>query len=241
MNIKQIETSSCKTIYEIGPWQVCLQITCYTGVPTLQFMDYTRGCFARFDTAEHKRWNRTNWDSDKGCYAHQNPDNIQGPTFHDLPNGLKDIEKFLLDYVPKREAAIAEEEERDRLRALGLNPDKNKWAKREAEKEPRILKGHKRDDGGFVISGKEIGKVLKKAGKILNLDGCIFATTILRQYATIWRKESLIVYPPNGANEIKLTVPDCRNKATIKHGARDKYRGLNGYHAKLRLVEIPFR
>lgn len=239
MNIKQISITSCETIYEVGYEGETYRLRLWVirgGGPALGFADY--GIIKRFVPTEKVQQKWTGWD--KGHYPHQDPDNIQGPTFDVLPNGLADVQEFLLEFLPKRKAGIARAEERNLLRALGLNPDKKTWPKREAESEPRILRGYKHDDGGFVVSGSDVIKSLKKSGKILNLDGCIFATTILRQYASIWRKEALIIYPPNGANEIKLVVPDCGNRATVKHGARDKFRGLNDYHAKLKLVEIPF-
>lgn len=236
MDIKQISTASCETVYDVEYGGETYRLRLWIivgGTPALAFADYTGGT-KRFPSLE--KW--ASWD--KGRYPHQNPDDVQGPTFDVLPNGLADVKKFLVEFLPKRKAAIAKQEERNRLRALGLNPDKETWPEREAESEPRILKGYKRDDGGFVVSGKDVVKSLKKAGKVLNIDGCVFATTILRQYAAIWRKESLIIYPPNGENVLTVTVPDWRNRATIKHGARDKYRGLNGYHAKIKLQEIPF-
>jgi hypothetical protein len=223
MNIKQVRTSSCETTYDVG-----------RDSAALSFADY--GCIKRFALSDEMRQKWSGWDGLR--YFHQNPDNIQGPTFDVLPNGLADIEGFLLEFLPKRKEAVAKAEERNRLRTLGLNLDKETWPKRESEIEPRILGGYKRDDGGFVVKGADIVRSLKKAGKILNIDGCIFATTILRQYASIWRKEAIVVYPPNGENEVKVTVPDCRNRATIRHGARDKYRGLNGYHVRLKLQEL---
>lgn len=237
MNIKQVRTSSCETIYDVEFQGETYRLRLWViggGTPALGFADY--GISKRFVPSEEMRQKWSGWE--RGRYPHQDPNNIQGPTPNVLPNGLADIEGFLFEYVPKREEGIAKAEERNQLRAWGLSPDRDAWPKREPEIEPRILGGSKRNDGGFVIKGSDIVKSLKKAGKILNVDGCIFATTILRQYASIWRKEAIVVYPPNGENVVTVTVPDCRNRATIKHGARDKYHGLNGYHAKLKFQEL---
>jgi hypothetical protein len=133
MNIKQVRTSSCETIYDVKYQGEVYRLRLWVivgGTPALGFDDY--GVFKRFVPSNNVRQKWLSRDPDKGRYPPQNPDNIQGPTFDVLPNGLADVEKFLLEFLPKRKAGIAKAEERNRLRALGLNPDKETWPKREA-------------------------------------------------------------------------------------------------------------
>lgn len=228
--IQQLKTSSCKTLYKVihhgRPYKVRLWII-VGGTPALAFAD-NKGGTRRFEVSEVQAQKWQGWD---GCYPHQNPDNPQGPTVADLPNGRDDLEQFVIDYAPHRSAQLKREAEYKWRKAHRLKP-KEKWPTFEREPEPRQVKARQRPDGGFVVDPRDIVKALKRAKGMLLFGGCIMATTLLRQYASTMRGEwLLIVYPEDG--QVRIVTADKKHASRIKHGAWDKYRGQNGYHAAL--------
>ena len=227
MYIKQVQTSACETIYEIEregeTYRLHLRII-VGGTPVLSFSNSGHGSkrFAVTDEAR-RRWQ---------AYPRQ------GPTFNEvLPNGTEDLLQFLDEFIPKRAQAIAEEKERKQLRDWDL-PPRNTWPEYEPEPQPRVLLGRLRPDGGWVVQGRDIVKVLKRARGAISFGNIILNPTLLRQYANILRKDWLIVYPANGDEQLRIrTADDDSNRATIKHGAREKYHGLNGFSAQVILRE----
>ncbi len=112
-----------------------------------------------------------------------------------------------------------------------------KQVRYEPEPEPRILLGRLRPDGGWVVQGRDIVKVLKRAKKAVLFGNIILNPTLLRQYASILKKDWLIIYPSNGDGRLHICTVDNGNWATIKHGAMEKYHGLNGFSAQVILQE----
>lgn len=226
MHIRQVQTSTCETIYEIEYEGKTYRLRLWIiigGTPALAFSDYKGGTkrFAVTDEAR-RRW--------QACPR-------QGPTFNEvLPNGTEDLLQFLDEFVPQRAQAIAEEEEQKQLRDWGL-PPRNTWPEYTPEPEPRVLLGRLRPDGGWVVQGRDIVKVLKQAKKAVLFGNIILNPTLLRQYASILRKDWLIVYPANGDGQLRIRTADGDNRATIKHGAREKYHGLNGFTTQVALQE----
>ena len=130
----------------------------------------------------------------------------------------------------------SEEKERKQLRDWGL-PPRNTWPEYEPEPQLRVLLGHLRPDGGWVVQGRDIVKALKRAKKAVLFGNIILNPSLLRQYASVLRKDWLIVYPANGDEQLRIHTADGSNRATIKHGAREKYHGLNGFSAQVILQE----
>ena len=92
MKVQQISTSSCQTAYQVGDYRVNLWVIAEEGEPCLAFDDHS---FSERFPVKDKRWT-----SDKfwlGRYHHQDPDNMQGPTFEVLPDG----EKTLINFVER--------------------------------------------------------------------------------------------------------------------------------------------
>lgn len=138
----------------------------------------------------------------------------------------------------KRTQVRAKERERERLKAEARKlPPRDEWPKREPELEPRALPARQRHDGGWVTQGRDIVKALKKARGVVLFGGIVLNPTLLRQYANVLKNDWLVVYPANGDGKLHIRTADGRNKATINHGARDKYCGLNGYNAEIIFLE----
>ena len=110
-------------------------------------------------------------------------------------------------------------------------------AKYEPEPEPRVLLGRLRPDGGWVMQGRDIVKVLKHARGAVLFGNIILNPTLLRQYANVLRKDWLIVYPADWRKQLHVRTVDDGNWATIKHGAMEKYHGLNGHNAEIVFLE----
>jgi len=136
----------------------------------------------------------------------------------------------------KRTQIRAKERELARLKAKKL-PPRDQWPKREPGPEPRILPARQRPDGGWVMQGRDIVKALKKARAAVLFGGIVLNPALLRQYANVLKNDWLVVYPANGDGKLHIRTADGRNKATINHGARDKYCGLNGYNAEIIFLE----
>lgn len=100
MKIKQLSTSACQSTFDVDGHELRLWIIT-GGTPALAFTDYS------FDRRYPSlpEWSNTHYHNKNGksWYDHQDPDNVQGPTFDVLPNGLQDVEQFLRDNVPLRE------------------------------------------------------------------------------------------------------------------------------------------
>lgn len=110
-------------------------------------------------------------------------------------------------------------------------------ARYEPEPEPRVLLGRLRPDGGWVVQGRDVVKVLKYAREAVLFGNIILNPTLLRQYASVLRKDWLIIYPANGDGQLRIHTAEGNNRATIKHGAMEKYHGLNGFSAQVILQE----
>jgi hypothetical protein len=86
------------------------------------------------------------------------------------------------------------------------------------------------------MQGRDIVKALKRTKGAVSFGGIIFNPSLLRQYANVLKNDWLIIYPANGNGELHIRTAEGDNRATIKHGAWDKYHGLNGFNAQLVLV-----
>jgi len=111
MNIIQLSTSSCQTIYRVDQYKILLWIIT-GGQPAMSFDDHTfTERFPITDTrwaVEHTEWKRLN------RYPHQDPKAMQGPTFDVLPEGRK----TLVDFVAKNAPLLELREKR-----FGMLPD----------------------------------------------------------------------------------------------------------------------
>lgn len=97
MDIKQISTSSCETRYLVDGHVVRLNII-IGGSPLLQLEDWT---FSERFPIKDTRWTipSEEWAKNK-CYPHQNPMDIQGPTYDVLPEGIKTLEDYVARTLP---------------------------------------------------------------------------------------------------------------------------------------------
>jgi hypothetical protein len=129
--VKQIETTACHTIFDVDGEKVILWIIT-GGTPALDFYpDYSHT--KRFPNWQEK-WFNHHFHAKTFCvsshYDHQDPKNVQGPTFVDLPNGEQ-------DFIEWFEANRAEHA----LRVQRFNglPHKRIVSKRTLDKEERTF------------------------------------------------------------------------------------------------------
>ena len=94
----QQETKSSETIYNVEGISVRLWII-VGGQPALSFEDYS---FQERYPITDKRWTEE-WDRKKEAYPHQDPKNLQGPTYDVLPEGIHTLRKFVDKYRPMKE------------------------------------------------------------------------------------------------------------------------------------------
>ena len=94
-DVVQVSTSSCETIYEVFGHKIRLYIIT-GGTPALSFSDYS--FVERFPYIE--KWKDSNFLKDELRYSFQDANNIQGPTFEVLPNGINDLIDFVNSYSP---------------------------------------------------------------------------------------------------------------------------------------------
>lgn len=107
METIQLSTKSCETTFNVdGNILVLFIIT--GGIPAIQFDDYS----FRQSYPSIPKWSDENFiyqDTDdngkfiQSHYSHQDPNNIQGPTFDVLPNGLEDVKAFLDKHLPLKQ------------------------------------------------------------------------------------------------------------------------------------------
>jgi hypothetical protein len=122
MKLTQISTSACSTIYQIdGIPDVQLRLFIITGgTPALEFTDYS--FCERYPSLE--KWANKHYclskDKVTHCYIHQDPNNLQGPTVDDFPNGIQTVIDFIDKHLPLRALRIK------RHSALPINVIKSK-------------------------------------------------------------------------------------------------------------------
>lgn len=133
VQLSQLSTSSCETIYEVDGVKLRLWII-VGGTPALSLIDYT---FSQRYPIKDKRW--IDYDNNLRCYPHQNCKHPQGPTFDVLPEGEETIKKFLSDKLPLQEL---------RMKRWNALPIRDKVVSK------RI---HDIDNHTFVTFGTELG------------------------------------------------------------------------------------
>jgi hypothetical protein len=107
--IKQIKTSACRTSYDVDGLIIGLWIIT-GGTPAIEFEEDIT--FSQRFPIKDEKWTNKNWNDEIIRYIHQIGKKIQGPTYDVLPNGLKDIEKFIhknryeYDYVDYKRCDI---------------------------------------------------------------------------------------------------------------------------------------
>lgn len=103
----QVSTSACQTVYRVGKHLIELGIIT-GGTPVLDFTCF--GYSKRYPIIDI-RWmdcdfskdgipKTDNWLDSQGCFKHQDPKNIQGPTFDVLPNGVQSLYEYLDELLP---------------------------------------------------------------------------------------------------------------------------------------------
>lgn len=125
MDIIQVSTSVGHTIYKVGDHTLRLWIIT-GGQPALALQDNT--CTQTYPIKD-TRWTMEHWkirmcDGCYGCYDHQDPTNIQGPTFDVLPDGAKSIYDFLAQYDLVYNYQQKENIMRDKLIMIQVKTDK---------------------------------------------------------------------------------------------------------------------
>ena len=100
-NVIQLSTTSCETIYSVGGVKVRLGMI-VGGTPALSFYDHSYT--VRFPKVE--QWNSDkHWNKAEGKYDFQNANNIQGPTYDVLPEGIVTLQKFVEINTAKKDLA----------------------------------------------------------------------------------------------------------------------------------------
>lgn len=101
-NVFQVSTSSCKTIYDVGGVKVELYII-VGGIPALS-LDGNYGYTVRFPKVE--KWDSyKHWDKESEHYDFQNSNNIQGPTYEVLPEGIVTLQKYVKTMTARKDMA----------------------------------------------------------------------------------------------------------------------------------------
>jgi hypothetical protein len=100
--ITQIKTSACDTVYDVNGTKVILWIIS-GGTPALGLIENVNDCGYNY-TKRYPivpQWSSDKWMNHKDRYEHQDPNNIQGPTYDILPNGAQDLIDFVNEHKPK--------------------------------------------------------------------------------------------------------------------------------------------
>ena len=156
MKVKQVSTTACQTIYEVDGIRVRFFIIT-GGTPCIEFEDYSYS--QRFENYAVCKWSNRHWIKELGCYLHQDPKHIQGPTFDVLPEGYKTVADWLAVCLPKKQLAEA--------RFNGL-PRRDTISKRIRDREYRTmvsakLRIEKQHVGNItLISNRYAGRVTEK-------------------------------------------------------------------------------
>jgi hypothetical protein len=227
MNIEQVSTSPCETTYRVQYKGATYDLRLWIivgGTPALCFADY-KGPAQRYPKVE--KWSF--WDKGRKAYLHQDVHLIQGPTFDVLPDGIESVEKYLEYAMPEREFELRQAEREHQISPAGL-PPRYKWEKRKSE--VRTIQGKGSDDDIHIIA-KSLSKTLRglRTKDGVRLLGVVIGAYPLREIARIFKDEHIHLF----RSDDRLVVESWDRKLRLQfnHGAGDRYRGLNGYNAKI--------
>jgi len=224
MKIEQLTSRAHETVYEVeidtyhgGTCRVRLWAI-VGGTLALNFADYS---------AETRRYGHTD-----ALY----------PTIEDLPNGEGTLLEYLAEQIPVREKRKAEAEQARKIAEWGLKP-RHTWPERTPEEEPRCVKSEPVCLGKeYFVKGNALLAALKgcrRATQAVKIGSVIVGSQQLGQLLTVLKKDFLRVTLHNDhitiSNEHDLK--GHRHVSNIKHGAWDKYHGLNGYDREITFVD----
>jgi len=200
------------------------------GSPALAFVDYS-GPIRRYPRVAA-------WDFGGGLTMADHAALTQGPTFDVLPDGVGTVMEYLAWALPRRAARRAEAEERRVEAALvrKVGMARNKWFERVEEEHPRHVPNSRcRPDGKFVAEGRDIIAALKYAAGAnkgaVKIGNVIVGVTGLRLYARTLAWDRLLIEVLK--DRIVIKHSEGRGTSTIKHGAWDRYKGVNGHTCEL--------
>jgi len=230
--IEQLSTSSCETIYEVRRGEELYLLRLWIivgGTPALAFED-RKGPEKQYP--DRKLWRGP---YKNGYYSHQDTENPQGPTLDVLPEGAVTVAEFLEEAIPLRQEILDNEwkVQRDKARERKIGKPRQEWHKRVPENTPRIVHGTWLPDNVFATTGAAIVKALKGAegrtAGAVKIGDVIVGVSGLRSYAKVHRQTRLCVT----VREDSILFERPRGHSTVRYGAWDYYKGLNGYTCEL--------